>query len=542
MATTSTKPPLTQTDGDISSSFSDPSNLILGRSPAGIGGFRDLHPLPMHAFMLWQTFLQNVNPLSKVIHAPSIQLDVIEASRNLESISKPSVALLFAIYTAAVMSMKDEDCQSSLGDSRQNLLSRYLFATQQALRSAGLMKIQGFTILQAFTLHILSARRFYDAQATWLLSGTAVRMGQLLGLHQSPAFGDMSAFDVQMRRRLWWQILLIDGRSAQLAGSQNTNQFSDAFNFPLPANLNDSDISSDMSKETPVSPRDGPTEMIFCLLRYELGMFLNSNARKLSDPSVPLPEKDQLIDDYESYMESTYLRYCDTALPLHLLSSGGARSAICKMRLMAHHPCQYPDRGVSMPQLERDMLFATSQKMVEYDVLGKSTRTLDGFSWHMDIFFQVDAFVFMLIELRNQQPGPGVDRAWTLVSDIFKYHPELVEDESNKLNVEFCNLTLRAWEARQSSLTNHGLEPAMAPPIVARLQSRRQIQGSFPAAEPAVGGLFANMSDDVDLDLDLFNMTGDGSGVVDWDHWNILLQTSAFSPQQPWDGTFSQRS
>lgn len=105
--------------------------------------------------MLWQTFLQNVNPLSKVIYAPVVQQHVIEASRDFDSMSKPYVALLFAIYAAAVMSMKDEECLRTLGEPRRILQTRYLSVCQQALSAASFMRSPNTTVLQAFTIFLV---------------------------------------------------------------------------------------------------------------------------------------------------------------------------------------------------------------------------------------------------------------------------------------------------------------------------------------------------------------------------------------------------
>lgn len=350
-------------------------------------------------------------------------------------------------------------------------------------------------------------------------------MGQLLGLHRDIATSELSVFDFQMRRRLWWQILWIDGRGAQLAGSQ-TSRFYDAADFPLPGNFNDSDLSPEMKGEP--EPHSGATEMAFCLLRYELGRFLVANERALNSPKVPVREKDRLIDEYENHIECTYLRYCDTAIPVHLLSSGGARSAMCKLRLMAHHPCHHTDRSKSMPQSEHDMLFATSLKMVEYDVIGRSARVLDGFSWHMDAFFQLDAFVFMLIESRCQPPGPQVDRAWELVPSVFEYHPEIIEDGSRELNTKICKLVIKAWEKRKLNLERIGFEEVVTPPIITRLRSRltgtstyeddvgllaQEADYDLTDASTAVQGMEATQADDASTLV-----------AADWDFWDAFLR------------------
>jgi hypothetical protein len=247
-------------------------------------------------------------------------------------------------------------------------------------------------------------------------------MGQRIKLHNERESLGYSVFDVRIRRRVWWQLLLIDSRSGQLCGVKSL-ALPQAFDFPLPANLNDADINPDMT-ELPMI-HTTPTEMIFCLLRYEFGKFLNTNGKKLNSPAFSLREKDQLIDELENHIESNFVRYCDPGVPLHLLATGGARSGTCKMRLLAHHPGQYSDKGVSLPQSERDFLFEKSLKMVEYDVLGQSAEAIANFSWHTNAYFQLDAFVFMMVELRSQKPGPLVDRAWDLVSEVYKYRLSL---------------------------------------------------------------------------------------------------------------------
>lgn len=140
----------------------DPSALLFS-SMSDVANLRDLHPPPMQAFMLWQTFLQNVNPLSKVIHAPLVQPQVIEASKDFDSVPKPSVALLFAIYAAAVMSLKEEDCHDQLNGPKAVLLSRYFSACQRALAAVSFMKSRNIVTLQAFVVFLVMMWSFFSA-------------------------------------------------------------------------------------------------------------------------------------------------------------------------------------------------------------------------------------------------------------------------------------------------------------------------------------------------------------------------------------------
>ncbi|KAK2614458.1 hypothetical protein N8I77_001281 [Diaporthe amygdali] len=543
----------------------DPSALLFSAF-RNVVDLRELHPPPMQAFMLWQAFLQNVNPMSKVIHAPSVQPIIIEASKDFDTVPKPSVALLFAIYAAAIMSLKEEDCQTQFDAQKSLLLTRYFSACQQALAAASFMKSRNLVTLQAFVIFLLPARQIYDEQTFWLLAGVAMRLGlRLTGKTASDSPSD-SVYMSQLRRRLWRQIVWIDGRSHHHIGLRPA--FHDIGTFPLPENLNDVDLNPHM-EEMPLIHK-GPTEMTFCLCRYEVGEFMVRHGSTFQDPAVPVQEKDKLIDQFEAHMDENYLKHLDPAIPLHLMAEGGVRSATCKMRLMAHHPSQYPDRGKSIPQSERDILFQVSVKMVEYDVLGKSTKTLDNFSWHIDNAFQIDAFVFMLIASRTQDANAILtNKAWQLVSDMYEHRPSLLEDTNNELYAAVRELTLHAWEAREANIAHGNLEPIPVPEIIATLRERKAMKAmpsktslANPAAPmsmpPGASALhqLAGVATQVDsrngyssmgymygmtpeinqssfqpgldqqFDSIFRNLSGDmdAAGPVDWDYWDGLLE------------------
>jgi hypothetical protein len=124
------------------------------------GNWKSVYPSPNHAIILWRTFLQNVNPLSKVIHAPSVHEELVKASRGIDSMKRSTVALLFAIHTTAVMSMTDAECRNTLNESRRAALARYLSATQHALVAAGFMRTINITVLQAFSIYLVSVFDF----------------------------------------------------------------------------------------------------------------------------------------------------------------------------------------------------------------------------------------------------------------------------------------------------------------------------------------------------------------------------------------------
>lgn len=91
------------------------------------------HPEPSQIFRLWQTYLDNVDPLLKITHTPSLQARIIEAITNLKQIDPQLEVLMFGIYCIAIGSLMSDECQALLGAPREELLSQYQHSCREAL-------------------------------------------------------------------------------------------------------------------------------------------------------------------------------------------------------------------------------------------------------------------------------------------------------------------------------------------------------------------------------------------------------------------------
>jgi hypothetical protein len=175
---------------------------------------------------------------------------------------------------------------------------------------------------------------------------------------------------------------IIDSRAAELSGSGVSINMT-PFDTQVPKNINDRDLSPG-TKELPLEVM-GATDMMFVSLRYELGTFLRRNMPQISAKvSTSKTSKDEEIDAFEQKLEHKYLRFCDALYPLHYLTSIVGRAAIGTIRLITHHPSQYPDGSASMSQEEKDMLFSLSMKLIKYDHLVHATPALSKFLWHIE--------------------------------------------------------------------------------------------------------------------------------------------------------------
>lgn len=118
---------------------------------------KDLHPSPVHIFRLWQTYLDNVNPITKLFHSPTTQQQVLNAASDLEKITPNVEALMFGIYTMGIVSLDEDECTTTFGEEKNVLLSRFQSGARQALVNAGYLKSSDLTTLRAFTLYLVSS-------------------------------------------------------------------------------------------------------------------------------------------------------------------------------------------------------------------------------------------------------------------------------------------------------------------------------------------------------------------------------------------------
>ncbi len=137
-----------------------------GDSPASE---EDFHPDPVHAFRLWQIFLDRVNPLTKIIHVPTLQPYVVEASTNISNIPLQYQALLFSIYLMGTIALSEAETVQLLGMPRDVALRRFTAATKQALQRYDFLRNYDMAALQALLLFLvrLSIDTLCDFTTHW---------------------------------------------------------------------------------------------------------------------------------------------------------------------------------------------------------------------------------------------------------------------------------------------------------------------------------------------------------------------------------------
>lgn len=389
---------------------------------------------------------------------------------------------MFAIYALAVFSLSEEECTTQFGEARKSLLGRYRYATRIALSKARYMSTSDLQVLQAFLFYLISMREDYDSRTLWTLSGVASRIAQGMGLHRDGSGLGIPPFESELRRRAWWQLSILDFRSAELSGSGRFGDFGMS-NTRMPSNVDDADMWPGMT-QAPVPPTR-PGEMVACLLRCEFGNFwkekllqktmLGIEEIRLASPgSTSLAERDAHVDELERRLEDKFLRYCDPSIPLQFLTTIIARGAVASMRLMAHHPRKYA-KAEDVPPQERALLWRISIHLLETDNLVHSSKQLKRFTWHSRSYFIWQALIYVLHELATKTLGDEADQAWQQVDEIFLHHHEFTTYNRRPLLAAVGSLCLKAYAAREMALrqSSNGVLPTSTPNYILSLWQQR---------------------------------------------------------------------
>ena len=372
-----------------------------------------------------QIFKENVDPVVKILHMPTVEPVLLAQLDKLDRLPKGLEALFFAIYYSAITSLAPVDCMEMFGEDRGSLLPRFQFGVQQALARANFLVTEEMVVLQAFALFLLCLRRNDDARIIWTLTGLIVRIAQTLGIHRDGLHFNLSPFQTEMRRRLWWQICILDSRASEDHGC-DPSVIDQLFDTEMPLNVNDEDLRPEM-KEFPEA-RTGFTEMTFSLIRCEVTSifrrinYVPPNPKPCFDKfvSLTLEDKKRWVTECHQRLEDRYLKYCDMSVPLYWVTATICRLIMAKMWLMIYHPFQRKDGGRSLPPEVKDKLFLTSLENIEYMLLLETEARTMKWGWLIKTYVQWHALAFLLTELCTRTNGPMVDRAWAAVEKTMR--------------------------------------------------------------------------------------------------------------------------
>lgn len=327
-------------------------------------------------------------------------------------------------------------------------------------------------------------RQFVDPRAHFCLIGIAVRVANRMGLHQDAEQFNLPPFEVELRRRLWWQIVIFDKRIAEITGSSITALTTSKGDCKWPLNISDTDLH--MNAKDRITPYAGPTEMLFSLTRFELTVAadpegqrpipsLGAQGSKTKFQYTPSPASSDVftnaarhnlpmadLEGYIKYLEEKYLNHCDQKIPLHLFTLLMTRQAICKLRIIDYfcrgHVQRYPDPTSIPPGPDltfRESVFDEAIRVIEYDNLIQGHESLQGFKWYTLMHFPFPAFAFLVTELRYITSGEVCEKAWKVITESYEKR-KMANNLKSPMHTAIGGSMLRAWDCHEAAEARMG--------------------------------------------------------------------------------------
>ncbi|VTT56406.1 unnamed protein product [Fusarium fujikuroi] len=414
--------PLSEEDIDNPLDASGPIPEVaspLGTS-ASVLGYRSLcnsllpyHP-PMHlSVTLLNIFIENVLPLVHIFHMPTTEQWFWDSIVSLDTLDRNSEALLFAIYYSSVISMDEDQCLGVFGESRSTFLNKFRFAVEQAMARANLLNTQSLVLLQAAVLFLSGLRNEDDSRTTWSLTSLIFHIAQAMGLHRDGTTFGLKPFDIELRRRLWWHICLLDMRSSEFHGYEPIVR-DDMFDTKLPLNINDSDITPHMTE--PPREREGYTQTAFCLIRCEVMKAGWKVGYASPTPTAARGDGELVVQQLKSRLEEHYLCYCDESVPFMLFTSKVAQLIVARTGLIVDFPRKQREAYTSTTI--RDRLFSTSMEVLKLSSFILTNTSISKWTWHSKAHIQWHAAIFVLSEISSRPASAECDQAWEFINTV----------------------------------------------------------------------------------------------------------------------------
>ncbi|KAI0893495.1 fungal-specific transcription factor domain-containing protein [Annulohypoxylon nitens] len=412
--------------GDEDSPGKTPSTQELDRTPSERHAFlfrnnlsspspdlREFHPLPSQIPFLLNVFSENVNIMARIVHIPTVNKIVRDAGSDLSTLTPANEALMFAIYYASITSMEEEDIVANFGSTKSELNLKYRLGLECALAKADFLNVPDIVLLQAFVIFLFLLRRHDSPRFVWMMTGLAIRMGQALGLQRDGSrFPNLTPYEVEMRRRVWWGLCAMDVRASEDQGTDLTIT-QGSFDTRFPLNINDSDIDIE-TEETP-KEHEGLTDMTFSIIfTGQTNVVQKLIALSLKDGDSRPYEQASLINEFYEQLQRTYLQYSHETNNIgYWVTVTVTRLLVSKMSLIIYFPVLFcPHDQASDSDTLRDKLFVAAVEVAEYNHALNAEQACRNWRWIFQTYTHWYAIVYMLIEAARRPWGPNVERAW----------------------------------------------------------------------------------------------------------------------------------
>ncbi|CAG7946914.1 unnamed protein product [Penicillium nalgiovense] len=444
-------------------------HLLFGSTVGDVDDLSASHPTQVQIFRLWQIYLDNVNPLLKVTHTPTLQTRIIDAVGDITNVNPKLEALMFSIYCVSILSLTEDQCSALFGSPKKDILTGYQSACQHSLRGCGILRSSDRESLTALYLYLVSTRPHTDPASLSSMLGVAIRIAQRIGIHNESLYGKCSALEAEMRRRLWWSLIIFDNRICEMS-DYKTASLAPIWDCRVPLNVSDFELQPGIKAQP--APSNRPTEMLFAVVRSELAEFVRHSAfhldftnpfvNTIAPRSTAKNEAERLVA-LEKTIEDNYLAMCNPENPLHFMTIWTTRGHLAKNRLLQHYS-KYSAASIKQTDTQRTVGISHALRMLECDSNLMKSPIIKRYLWLVDFHFPFPAYIHLLQDLKQRPAEGNADQAWEVMSKNYEARIMDAKEDNRPFFIVFSRIVLQAWESREQVARQQ--EIPLVPPLI----------------------------------------------------------------------------
>jgi hypothetical protein len=369
---------------------------------------------------------------------------------------------------------------------QEELLAKYRFALEQSLAKAHFLNTTELMVVQAFVLFLWVVRRVDDSRFCWSLTTLVVRIAQGMGLQRDGTGFDLTPFETEMRRRVWWAILSLDLRSAEEVGTDLIIHDCSNFDTRLPLNIDDAEISP-TSTSFP-EPHEGRSDTAVSLVRYEILMLSRRfMVESMSRGTVNITDREEVLKDVYRRIEQKFLKHVvDETDPLYWMVAMVTRIIMAKMCLFTYQSQMFPGTDGTLSDEIRQRIYISSIEIVELGHILNSDPRCKQYRWLFQTYTNWHAIAFALLETCRRPWTALVERAWQAVIRFDRDPVELAKSSDHAaIFLPLRKLFLRGRRHRQSEILrlSANLDEARKLDFQERMNPAESRFGPIPGAE-----------------------------------------------------------
>jgi hypothetical protein len=244
-----------------------------------------------------------------------------------------------------------------------------------------------------------------------------IRSAMSIGLHRDPGHFRLQPLEGELRRRLWWQILVQDHRGGEDHGFA-VHGLESRCDTHLPLNIDDEDLRANAT--TLPSCRRGWTKMSTFLLTAEISIAIQKTRRDAhnqssEDSTLQL----QNVGKLKAHLEDTYLQHCDVNIPIQKATLLTSWMLLTKLEFLVHQQGLTSEQSQQNKKSIAERAFAAACRCIELSIEVLTDDILRGYRWLYASYNQFHCLAYLLWHLCGHPTDPCAERAWPIVEKIF---------------------------------------------------------------------------------------------------------------------------